>query len=108
MTNSTAIFLDSAGLFLMMMMMKVVSVVVSSVLLLYVELLKLSPGNHLVSLVLDGLEGGEGGASSLLLSTASSSVLSLNDTLANLFLYTYMAIFLVAARAVFPAFCCPR
>jgi hypothetical protein len=83
MMNSMAIFLDSAGLFLMMMIGQVLSVVVFSLLLLYVELLELFPGNHLVSLVLDGLEGGEGGASSLLLSTASSSVLSLNDTLAN-------------------------
>ena len=82
MVNSTAIFLDSAGLFLMMMMVRVLGVVVVSVLLLYVELLELVPRNHLVSLVLlhgdllrlgvlvlGVLGGGDGGASSLLLST---------------------------------------
>ena len=66
MANSTAIFLDSAGLFLLMMMMRVLSVVVVSFLLLYVELLELVPCKHLVSLVLGGLEGGEGGVSSVL------------------------------------------
>jgi hypothetical protein len=95
---------DSAGLFLMMMM-------------------SLSSHNvHLHGgLVLDvlvggeGGEGGEGGASSVLLSTASSSGLSPNYTLSNLFLNTFTAIFLdsarvflVAAMAPFPAVCFPR
>ena len=39
--------------------MRVLSVVVASVLLLHVELLELVPCNHLVSLVLDVLVGGE-------------------------------------------------
>jgi hypothetical protein len=54
----TTIFLDSARMFLLMMM-RVLSVVVVSVLLLRVELLGHVSCNHLVSLVLDGLEGGE-------------------------------------------------
>ena len=64
----------------MMMMMRVLSVVVVSVPLLLVELLELVPCNHLVSLVLDVLEGGGGVISSVLLSAASSSVLSLSMT----------------------------
>jgi hypothetical protein len=66
MMNSTAFFLDSSGLFLLMMMVLALSVVVVSVLLQHVELLELVPGNHLVSLVLGSLEGGEGGASGFL------------------------------------------
>ena len=49
-----------------MMMMRVSSVVVVSFLLLYFELLELLPCNQLVSLVLDGLEGGEGDVFSVL------------------------------------------
>ena len=63
-------------------------------------------------LVLGILGGSEGGTSSFLLSTASSSDLSLDDPLANFFLYTFTSIFLdsacvflVAARAAVPAFC---
>jgi hypothetical protein len=72
MVNSTAIFLDTAGLFLMMMVMRVLSIVVFSVLLVHVELLSL--GSHFVHLhgdllrlgvlVLDVHGGGEGSASS--------------------------------------------
>jgi hypothetical protein len=67
--NSTAIFLDSADLFLMMMVRRFLSVVVVSLLLLYVALFSLSSHNvHLHGgLVLDDLGGGEGGASSELL-----------------------------------------
>ena len=108
--------------------MQVSSVFVVSVLLLHVELLGLVPCKHLVKLVflhgdplrlgvlvLGVLGADEGGASSFLLSTSVLSVLSLDDTLSNLFLYTFTAIFvdsacvfLVAARAAFPAFCYPR
>ena len=66
MANSTSIFLDSSGLFLLMMMVLALSVVVVSVLLQHVKLLELVPGNQLVSLLLGSLEGGEGGASSVL------------------------------------------
>jgi hypothetical protein len=76
----TEIFLDSACLFSMMMMMRVLSIVVVSVLPPTVELLELVPCNHLVSLVLDVLGGGGGVVSSVSLSTASSSVLSLSMT----------------------------
>jgi hypothetical protein len=64
----------------MMMMMRVLSIVVISVLPPTVELLELIPCNHLVSFLLDVLEGGGGVVSSVLLSTASSSVLSLSMT----------------------------
>jgi hypothetical protein len=49
------------------MMMLALCVVVVSVLLLHVELLELVPGNPLISLVLDVLEGGGGVVSSVLL-----------------------------------------
>jgi hypothetical protein len=106
--NSSAFFLDSAGLFLMMMMRRFLSVVVVSLLLLYGPLFSLSCHTvHLHNgLVLDVSWGGEGGASSVVLSTASSSGFSPNYTLLNLFLNTFTAIFLdsahmflVAARA---------
>ena len=65
----------------MAMMVQVLSiVVVVSVLLPIVELLELGPCNHLVRLLLDVLEGGGGVVSSVLLSTASSSVQSLSMT----------------------------
>ena len=107
--NSTPIFLDSPDLFLMVMMRWFRSVVVASLLLLYVALFSLS--SHTVhlhgGLVLDVSWGGEGSASSVVLSTASSSGFSPNYTLSNLFLNTFTAIFLdtaqvflVAARAV--------
>ena len=90
MMNSTAIFLDSAGLFLIMIAMRVLSGVVFSV-LLHGNLLR-----HSV-LVLGGLGDSEGGASSFLLSTASSSDLSLDDILAKVFLYTFTSISLDSA-----------
>jgi hypothetical protein len=55
-------------------------VVVVSVLLPIVELLELGLCNHLVRLLLDVLEGGGGVVSSVLLSTASSTVQSLSMT----------------------------
>jgi hypothetical protein len=71
----TETFLDLACLFSMAMMVQVLSiVVVVSVLLPIVELLELGPCNHLVRLLLDVIEGGGGVISSVLLSTASSSV----------------------------------
>jgi hypothetical protein len=109
MVNSTAILLDSAGLFLMVMMRRFLSVVVVSFLLLYVALFSFSSHNvHLHGgLVLDDLGGGDGGASSVVLSTASSSDFSPDYTWSTLFLITFTAIFLdtarvflVAARAV--------
>jgi hypothetical protein len=102
MLNSSAIFLDSADLFLMVMMRWFLSVVVVSLLLLYVALFSFSSQNvHLHGgLVLDNLGGGKGSASSVVLFTASSSDFSPDCNLSNLFLNTFTAIFLVAARAV--------
>jgi hypothetical protein len=75
------------------MMVLVLSVVVVSVLLLHVELLELVPGNHLVSLVIGGLEGGEGGASGVLafhvmLLSHSSLNIHLGDLVGDLVLDT--------------------
>ena len=67
------VFLDSACFFSMMMMVQVI-----------VELLELGTCSHLFSLLLDVLEGGGGVVSSVLLSTASSSVQSLLMTPCNL------------------------
>jgi hypothetical protein len=109
MMNSSAIFLDSAGLFLMVMKRWFLSVVVVSFLLLYVALFSFSSHNVYLhsELVPDNLGGSEGGASSIVLSTASSSDFSPTYTLSNLSLNTFTAIFLgtarvflVAARAV--------
>jgi hypothetical protein len=106
-----------------MIMMRVSSVVVVSLPLHHVELLKLVPCKHLVKLgllhggllrfgvlVLGVLGGVEGGASSFPLSTSVLSVLSLDYTLSNFFLYTFTGIFLdsacvflMAARVAFPA-----
>jgi hypothetical protein len=96
----TSILLDSARVFLVVMMRRLLSVVVVSFLLLYVTLF--SFGSHNVhlhgGLVLDDLGGGKGGASSVVLSTASSSDFSPDYTWSTLFLITFTAIFLVAAN----------
>jgi hypothetical protein len=79
----TAIFLGSAWLFLMFLRMFWIGLNVD------VDLLSLSLSlhdEHLVSLGYDGLGGSEGGVSSVLLSTASSSDSSLDYTFTEIFL----------------------
>jgi hypothetical protein len=84
----------------MVMMRGFRSVVVVSLLLLYVALFSFSSHHvHLHGgLVLDDLGGGEGGASSVVLSTASSSDFSPDYTLSTLFLNTFKVIYLDTAR----------
>jgi hypothetical protein len=67
--TNAEVFVDSACFFSMMMMVRVLRIVVVSGLPPIVELLKLGTCSHLVSLLLDVLEGGGGVVSSVLLSS---------------------------------------